>query len=42
MKQLREECIIGVAIIIVIFFMGGVFMWVAYDRQQKYAQYGNG
>lgn len=41
MKQLREEFIIGVAIMIIIIFMGGVFMWVAYDRQQKYPQYGN-
>ena len=22
--------------------MGGVFMWVAHDRQRKYPQYGNG
>jgi len=41
MKQLREEAIIGTAIIIIIFVMAGVFMWVAYDRQQKYPQYGN-
>jgi hypothetical protein len=40
MKQLREELIIGVAIMIIIIVMGGVFMWVAYDRQQKYPQYG--
>jgi hypothetical protein len=40
MKQLREEFIIGVAIMIIILTMGGVFMWVAYDRQQKYPQYG--
>jgi hypothetical protein len=25
---------------IIIITMGGVFMWVAYDRQQKYPQYG--
>lgn len=42
MKQLREEAIIGTAIIIIIFVMAGVFMWVAYDRQQKYPQYGDG
>ena len=24
-----------------IFVMGGMFMYVAYDRQQKYPQYGN-
>jgi|Laugrespbdmm15sn_2_1035079.scaffolds.fasta_scaffold01589_2 hypothetical protein len=41
MKQLREELIIGVAIMIIIIIMGGVFMWVAHDRQQKYPQYGN-
>jgi len=22
--------------------MGGVFIWVAHDRQQKYPQYGDG
>jgi hypothetical protein len=42
MNKLREEFAIGVAIIFVIMFMGGVFIWVAYDRQQKYPQYGNG
>ena len=42
LKQLRDEAIIGVAIMIVIFVMGGVFMWVAYDRQRKYPQYGDG
>jgi hypothetical protein len=41
MKQLQKEFIIGIAIIIIIFVMGGVFMWVAHDRQQKYPQYGN-
>jgi hypothetical protein len=39
---MRDEFVIGVAIIIVILTMGGVFMWVAYDRQQKYPQYGDG
>ena len=42
LKRLRDEFITGVAIIIIIFVMGGVFMWVAYDRQQKYPQYGDG
>jgi hypothetical protein len=42
MKKIRDEFIVGVAIIVVIFTMGGTFMWVAYDRQQKYPQYGNG
>jgi len=41
MKQLQEEFIIGIFIIVIIFAMGGMFMWVAYDRQQKYPQYGN-
>jgi len=41
MAKLREEAIIGVAIVFIIFVMGGVFIWVAYDRQQKYPQYGN-
>jgi hypothetical protein len=42
MRRLRDEFIIGVAIIVIIFTMGGTFMWVAYDRQQKYPQYGDG
>lgn len=41
-KKLREEFIVGVAILIIILTMGGTFMWVAYDRQQKYPQYGDG
>jgi hypothetical protein len=41
LKRLRYEFVIGVAIIIIIISMGGVFMWVAHDRQQKYPQYGN-
>ena len=42
LKQLREEFTIGVAIMIIIFVMGGVFIWVAHDRSQKYPQYGAG
>jgi hypothetical protein len=42
LKQLRDEFVVGVAIIIIIIVMGGIFMWVAYDRQQKYPQYGDG
>jgi len=42
LKQLREEFTIGVAIITIVFVMGGVFVWVAHDRQQKYPQYGPG
>ena len=39
--QLREEFAMGIAVLCLIFFMGGMFVWVAYDRQQKYPQYGN-
>ena len=42
MKQLRDEFIIGIFIVAMIFTMGGMFMYVAYDRQQKYPQYGDG
>jgi len=41
-EKLKHEFIIGVFVMFIIFFMGGVFMWVAYDRQQKYPQYGDG
>ena len=41
MRKLREEAIVGIAILLIILTMGGLFMWVAYDRQQKYPQYGN-
>jgi len=40
MKQLRIEFAIGIAIIFIIITMFGMFMWVAYDRQQKYPQFG--
>lgn len=42
MKRLRDEFIIGIAIIVIIFTVGSMFVWVAYDRQQKYPQYGTG
>jgi len=42
LKRLRDEFVIGVAVIVIIIVMGGVFMWVAHDRQQKYPQYGDG
>ena len=42
LKQLRIEFATGVAIITIIFVMGGVFIWVAHDRSQKYPQYGAG
>jgi len=41
MRKIRDEFATGVAIVVIIFVMGGLFMWVAYDRQQKYPQYGN-
>ena len=41
LKQLQGEFIVGVAIVVIVFVMGGLFMYVAYDRQQKYPQYGN-
>jgi hypothetical protein len=42
MKQLQDEFIIGIFIVLIIFAMGGMMMYVAYDRQQKYPQYGTG
>jgi hypothetical protein len=42
LQKMRIELAIGIAIIIGIIFMGGMFMWVAYDRQQKYPQLGTG
>ena len=41
-KELNIQFAWGVGVLIVIFFMGGLFMLVAYDRQQKYPQYGDG
>jgi hypothetical protein len=41
MRQLKQEAIIGVFILIIIFTFGFTMMWVAHDRQQKYPQYGN-
>jgi hypothetical protein len=40
-KQMMRQAMIGISIVTMIFFMGGVFVWVAHDRQQKYPQYGN-
>jgi len=42
MKRLTEEAIIGIIILILLLSTGYMFMWVAWDRQQKYPQYGNG
>ena len=41
-KQLTDEAWMGAIIIFAIFLIGGMFMWVAYDRQRKYPQYGDG
>jgi hypothetical protein len=42
MKRLRDEAIFGFVILVIIFAFGGMMMWVAWDRQQKYPQYGTG
>lgn len=39
-KLLRDEAIIGVAILFGIIIISSTFIWVAYDRIQKYPQYG--
>jgi hypothetical protein len=41
-KQLRDQALIGAGILFVIFVFMFVMMWVAWDRQQKYPQYGEG
>jgi len=40
-RQLTQDAWIGVIILFAIFVVGGMFMYVAYDRQRKYPQYGN-
>jgi len=40
LKQLREEFIMGIAIITIILTMGGTFMYVVHDRQSKYPHLG--
>jgi len=42
MRQLTQDAVLGVVILCSIFLISGMFMWVAYDRQQKYPQYGDG
>ena len=42
MKQLTDEFIVGVIVVLSIFVVGGMMMYVAYDRQKKYPQYGDG
>ena len=41
-RQLTQDAVVGAVVVFSIFFIGGLFMWVAYDRQQKYPQYGDG
>ena len=41
-RQLTQDAWIGFIIVFCIFIVGGMFMWVAYDRQRKYPQYGDG
>jgi len=40
-RKINEQAIYGVCIMIIIFTMAFLMMWVAWDRQQKYPQYGN-
>lgn len=40
LKQLHIELAVGIAIMFIIFVIFGMFMYVAYDRQQKYPQFG--
>jgi len=41
MRQLTQDAWIGIIILFAIFVVAGMFMYVAYDRQRKYPQYGN-
>lgn len=41
-KKIKDEAITGVAIIFIIIVFMFTMMYVAYDRQQKYPQYGTG
>jgi Fe2+ transport system protein B len=42
LKQLRDQAIIGFVVVLMILVFMFTMMWVAYDRQRKYPQYGNG
>jgi hypothetical protein len=42
MDKLRNEAIIGICILIMIFTIAFTMMWVAHDRSKKYPQYGQG
>lgn len=41
LKQLREQAVFGIIVVIMILTFMFMMMWVAYDRQRKYPQYGN-
>ena len=41
LKKLQHEFLIGIIVVFAIFLVGGMMMYVAYDRQRKYPQYGN-
>jgi Fe2+ transport system protein B len=40
-QKLIEQAIVGIAIMFIVIVFMFTMMWVAYDRQQKYPQYGN-
>ena len=42
MKQLRNQLVIGIGVVISILIFGFSMVYVAYDRQKKYPQYGDG
>ena len=42
MKHIRDQAIIGMAVVVAIMLIGFAMLWVAYDRQRKYPQYGDG
>lgn len=42
MKLLRDEALIVVAILFTIMALASMILWVAYDRMEKYPQYGTG
>ena len=41
-KALRDEAIWGAVLLVGMLTLGSLFVYVAYDRQQKYPQYGDG
>lgn len=41
-KKLTRDAMVGGAVVLMILLLGGMFMWVAYDRSLKYPQYGTG